>query len=384
MTKSAHMVYVLSFILSLHVALVTFFNSSFLTFHGVPDAWLGIIYIIGAFISLGLYFVIPRLLAEFGAYRVLLGSAITEALLFVAIGFSSQLEFILLLFALTLASAVPLFYLMDILLEGATVSEEGTGDGRSAVLTAGNIAYVLAPALAGGLVGLSGISDLYVYAGLVLVPFIFLTRKHVHSFADPHYAPFTPRHMWNALKRNKDMSAIFHVAFLLQFFYAWMTIYIPIYLVKYIGFSFGEIGLLFSIILIPFVVLQWPLGHFADKRYGEKEFMILGLLLMAGATFPLAFITAKDFALWALLLFITRIGAAMVEVMSEIYFFKKVNDTDTGIISSFRALRPMAYILGPLSGSLLLFFTEMQYLFVALAIAMLIGFLDTLRLKDTR
>lgn len=364
--------------------MVTYFNSSFLALRGVPDTWIGPLYAVGALVSLLLYFVLPTLMRTFGAYRMLMASAIIAVLVFIAIGTVTNLWLVLFLFALVLISATPLFYILDILLEQATISEDGTGDGRSMLLVSTNIAYVFAPITAGAIIAFSGLSDLYIYAGLILLPFLFFARRHVAQFKDASYTPFTYRHLWRTLTHNGNISRIFYLQFLIKFFYAWMTIYTPIYLNTVVGFSLSEIGIIFTIMLVPFVILQYPLGHFVDKRYGEKEFIILGLTIMATATFYLTFITARDLVLWALLLFTTRVGAAMFEVMSEIYFFKQVNSGDTDIIGSFRALYPLAYITGPLLGSLLLLYVPMQYLFAALAAILLTGFTAAVHLHDTR
>jgi MFS family permease len=247
-----------------------------------------------------------------------------------------------------------------------------------------NIAYVISPFIAGIILNLYGFDGLYTISALLLIPFILLLRSGFRYFKDPVYKKLSLLPTIQILKTSNDLRNIFIIQFILRFFYAVMTIYMTIYLHTHIGFSLSAIGILFSVMLIPFVLFEYPLGHYADKRYGEKEFLTLGFIIMAGATYYLSFITTADFALWMLLLFITRIGAAMIEVMNEIYFFKHVDSTDTDTISAFRMLSPLAYIAGPAAGSLLLLFMPMQYIFGVLGIIVLIGVLASLKLKDTK
>ena len=174
------------------------------------------------------------------------------------------------------------------------------------------------------------------------------------------------------------------INFLLQFFFTWMVIYTPIYLHQYIGFSWREIGIIFSIMLLPFVILEIPLGRLADTRYGEKEMLAIGFIVMAVSTGLVSFIPVKDMALWIVLLFLTRVGASTVEVMSETYFFKKIDPDKVHIMSAFRMLRPLSYTISPIAAMILLFFIPLQYLFIPLAFLLFYGVRYSLTLEDTR
>src|SRR3989338_8094593 len=100
--------------------------------------------------------------------------------------------------------------------------------------------------------------------------------------------------------------------------------------------------------LLPFVLLQYPLGKIADTKLGEKEIMAGGFLIMAGTTAALTLITTGTWWVWALALFATRVGASMVEDMSSIYFFKKTDERHAELVSFFQMVSPLSYVLGPL------------------------------------
>jgi hypothetical protein len=67
-------------------------------------------------------------------------------------------------------------------------------------------------------------------------------------------------------------------------------------------------------------------------------------------------------------LFMTRIGASIIEVATESYFFRHVKHDDTGSMGFFRNTYPFAYIIAPLLSSVLLKFTPLWSLFMVLGV----------------
>jgi MFS family permease len=126
--------------------------------------------------------------------------------------------------------------------------------------------------------------------------------------------------------------------------------------------------------LIPFFLIQLPLGRLADKRHDEREFLVIGFALLALATMLLSFITSENFILWAGLIALGRVGAAIVQIMTETYFYKQIDASNVNLISMFRSLRPVGTICAPLVATIaLLFIASYQYLFLILGIIILIG-----------
>lgn len=105
---------------------------------------------------------------------------------------------------------------------------------------------------------------------------------------------------------------------------------------------------------------------------------------MAVSTATMSFINGADLWIWALILFITRIGASMVEIMSETYFFKKVNSKNIDIIGFYRAARPIAYVVSPILASIYLKFFDVKYIFLLLGILMFFGLKYSLNIRDTK
>jgi lipopolysaccharide export LptBFGC system permease protein LptF len=77
--------------------------------------------------------------------------------------------------------------------------------------------------------------------------------------------------------------------------------------------------------------------------------------------------------MWALVLFATRIGASIVEVSNESYFFKHVKENDTALISLIRIARPLSFIVAPLFALPVIYFTSYSSSFYFLAFFVLLG-----------
>jgi len=182
---------------------------------------------------------------------------------------------------------------------------------------------------------------------------------------------------------NKDVLNIYVISLALEAFYALMIIYMPLYLLG-LKMSWQEIGVVFTIMLIPFVVLEYPIGILADTKFGEKEMIIIGLGIMCLASASIFFIHSASLILWAAVLLATRIGAATVEILRDSYFFKKIDGRDVDLISFFRTTRSVAYLLAMGLSAMLLIIAPMKYIFLLIAIMVLIGLYPAIRLVDNK
>lgn len=215
-------------------------------------------------------------------------------------------------------------------------------------LTAMSIPPLICPFIAGLILTNSAYWKIYLIAALFLLPLLYIIVISFRKFKDPQYRNTSLMPALRTLLANKNIYDIFIDNILLNLFYAWMVIYMPIYLYDVQGFSLAEIGALFSIMIVPFLIFQLPLGRLADKKYGEKEMILLGFIIMAVSTIYIPFLDSNSFLLWATLLFVTRVGAAIAEIGIETYFFKKVSSKDIHLIGLWRSVRSLPISLYPL------------------------------------
>jgi len=383
-TKSDTMrsIYMMGFVFSMALALPLYINSSFLN-EFLSDKSIGLMYTLGSIISFFLLIAMPKILSKFGNYKTTLTFTVVSAALMFALAYFTNLYIVAPVFVLYLALLTLILFNFDIFLEKYS-SESETGGIRGTFLTITNLAILASPVIAGAILTNGDYWKIYLVGAIFMSGLILLLTLNFKDFEDPKYeqVPFmsTAKEVW----KDRGMRSVFAANLLLRFFYAWMTIYTPLYLHEHIGFEWAQIGIIFTIMLIPFVLFEIPAGKLADTKFGEKEMLGLGFVIMAISTASLMFISEPIFWLWALVLFITRIGASMVEIMTETHFFKHVDGADTHIIGFFRNNRPIAYTVAPLFASAVLVFAEFNHLFLILGIIMLLGICFTMFLEDTK
>jgi predicted MFS family arabinose efflux permease len=217
-----------------------------------------------------------------------------------------------------------------------------------------------------------------------LIPIIFILLFYFKDFQDPLYTDLKPLEAIRGFWIHKDIRAVFIVHFVLQIFFMCMVVFTPLYLIKYVGLSWAQFGMVMFFGQLAYVIMEYPIGIIADKYIGEKEMMALGLMIMAISTAWISFVEVKSVLMWALVMFVTRIGASFVEVTTEVHFFKRTNSSDAQIISFFRVTRPLAYIAGAIIASLSLLYLPFNLLFVVIAFLMIPAMFVTLNIEDTR
>lgn len=273
---------------------------------------------------------------------------------------------------------------MDVLIESFS-NNRTTGRIRTIYFTFINIGWILSPLLSSYLIEKGQYTLSFLVAAFMVVPVYLILISQGKKLKDKieyqeETLPLTLKKMWN----NKNLRGIFFIALLLSLFYSSAVIYIPIYLYQNLGMSWHSLGIIFSIMLIPFVLIEIPAGIIADKYIGEKELLSVGFSILIFSLFLFYCIESPNIWLWALVLFLSRIGAALIEAMRETYFFKIVDVEEVGYINIFRATTPLGYVIGTGLAALIINFFPLNYLFLFLAIIMLSGFGFVISIKDTK
>jgi len=183
--------------------------------------------------------------------------------------------------------------------------------------------------------------------------------------------------------QRKNIIRIYYISFILEFFYAIMIIFTPLYLLG-LGFSWIQIGTIFSIMLVPFVLIQYPIGILADKETGEKELIALSLFIMGFSTLAFYYIKSTDIFILGAILFMTRVGASLIEILRDSYFYKRIDSRDIDLIDFFRTSKSLAYILAAGVSSILLLKLPIDFLFFFLAVVIFSGLYPTFKLKDNQ
>lgn len=277
-----------------------------------------------------------------------------------------------------------LFITLDVLVESFS-KNSSTGRTRTIYFTFINLGWIFAPFLSSYLIELGGYQLPFLAAAFLNFPvfliFLFQGKRLKDRIA---YSRDKLTTVINRIWQERNLRGIFFIAILLQLFYSTAVVYIPIYLYQNMGIGWESLGVMFSVMLIPFVVVEIPAGIIADKYLGEKELLFVGFTILIFSLFLFFYIKTDSFLIWISVLFFSRIGAALIEAMRETYFFKIVNARDVSYINIFRTATPLGYIIAPGLAMLILSFLPLNYLFLAVAIVMLSGLGFVALLQDTK
>ena len=247
-----HLIYLVGFIVALHTALPSYINSTFLgTF--ASEQMVGLVFSLGSLIGIFGFALMPSMLQRFGNFYTTVSFSVLASILTFILALSNVPALVIGAFILYSAIINLIWFNFDLLLESFSENST-TGQIRGLYLTATNIAWVISPSIAGFLLG-SGTEYGKVYitsAVLVLIALPIFASKF-SEYHDPNYnhPPF-----WKTLQKifsSKEIAPVFMTTFLLRFFYAWMVIYTPIYLNQHLGIPWGTVGLIFTIMLLPFI-----------------------------------------------------------------------------------------------------------------------------------
>ncbi|MEI7709628.1 MAG: MFS transporter [bacterium] len=374
-------IFFLGFLLSLHIAFTAYTSSTFISlFSGESNV--SFVYIASSIITIFALFYVPKMLRRVGEYKFLLWSSFLNAaaLLLIALVKTPLVVIPLFLFYFTLNSMI--IFALDELVQIFS-KNSNTGAVRGLYLTVSNLAWVVAQIISGIILSSFAISAVYLIAFFVMVLFCLIAWTRLDKISDPKYDKGMAWHTFKKFFRNKNLTRAYAINFLLQFFYVWMVIYTPIYLHTYVNFNWSELSIIFTVMLLPFILIQFPSGEYSDK-IGERQMLMLGFAIASVSTTAIFFIQGHNIWIWAIILFCTRVGAAIIEVMSDVYFFKHINTENDEFIAVYRNTAPMSYIIAPLLAFFVFEFApSFNFIFLILGAILLYGICLSSKIKKS-
>lgn len=378
-------IFIGNFFFSLFIGLITYILLPYISTF-MPEAYAGLVITCGALVAVILFPFLPRFVHRYGAQRTVLVFAILEMFALGALAAAPGPFTAILIVAAAVMLQPLIAYELDILLETTVVEENTTGRVRAIFLTAWNIAALAAPLLVGALLARSDAYEhVFLAAAVALAPFIvLLTVRKLPRGIPPKISSL--RNTLVRIMRDRDLAAVTFGHFLLYLFFVWAPFYTPMYLHIELGIPWSELGWVFSLMLLPYIFVQYPAGVLADRVLGDKELMVAGFIL-AGASFATIgfFTVSTPLLVIVAALFVSRIGAALVEGMTEGHFFRRMSEKDVNAISVFRGIWPFTEFVAPLIASAILIFGDFEMFFILtggfIAVA---GVVSALLIKDFR
>jgi MFS family permease len=380
--RAVQLISILGFTFGVSIAILAYIASSYFR-EVVQSDNVSSFYIVAFFVILGFLFKLNRIIENVGRAKTLMILLVVQIFVLFLLQFFgvSWLGAFFLMAYYVLYSII--WVVFDVILE-AYSEDAKTGQIRGAYLSVWNFGFLIGPLFSMYLLENYGFYAVF-FVSMLLYVFLFFIVFVALNDIKGHVEKknYSTKKIFSQFRKNTALVHIYLISFTLRFFYAVMTIYMPLYL-RSIGLTWGDIGIIFSIMLIPFIIIQYPAGVLADKKYGEKEMLFIGFVIIACSLIVMYISKSGSFALWATILFISRIGAALVEVMLDSYFYKQINEKDIAIINFFRTTRAIAYITSALIiGFVLMFFEDFRSIFIILFISVCLGLIPVFIMKDT-
>ncbi len=343
-TKAQRSVFTRVILYSLLSSITAYIHSSYLISAGLQQPQIDSIYIMLSIFGIaGVWLIIlkKRSITFFARAIIVFSLLLTLSLLVILSGPSSLLLIIAVFVLLGIES--PLFFSCDELLEHVT-RDSRTARTRSIYLILQNCCWIFAPLL--GFTLIERYTDLSIVYAVGLFLALLLLGYSIYS------SQHTRQEQISKPEKNKSFNT--HVIpaiyshFVLQIFYACMISIVPIYMHDILGWSWAQVGVIIASALIAFPLIQFPLGKILDKYRTEALIMPLSMVIMACAM--VAFLTTQNsttLLLPIITLFLTRVGAAALEISNESYIFRHIDYRHRSTIALFRSLSPLSYLFVP-------------------------------------
>ncbi len=340
---------------------------------------------VGSFFTLVASLHFTKYLRRFHTYKFILFIVISEIIATITFALSTNPYLTAASFIVHFCLQALIMIILNLFMETFTKHAE-TGMVRGLFLSLLNLGILIAPFIGGAILGARGFTSVYIVAALLLIPFIFFLHRFMRHAPDPNYHSINVPEAFSRAMENKNLRGAFVAIFLLECFYAVMVIYFPIYITSLGVPLIVYLTAIIPIALIPLVILPYELGMVADKKIGEKELLIFGLLVTAASLLTISLVTTTVTIIWILILFVSRVGAALIETMTYTYFYKKIDAEDASLTATFTNMRSVATITVTGFGIVLapLLAVRPELMFVLLALALLLGITYIIPIKDTR
>lgn len=374
-------IFISALLLSFHYYLITYINSTFLG-GLVKENMIGVLYALGSLLNIVLFLKTPSWIKKIGNYNFIWLISLLELFSIAGLAFAKSPILGIIAFIIHHSINPVILSCLDMYLED-NANTEHMGKLRGTFLTIISIAAIISPLAIGSLVSNGYFDKIYSYSLFFMFIFLFWIILNFKKMPSAEFKAINIKEELKEFARDPKIKNVTFCNIFLQFFYSWMIIYVPLYLVQWAGFAWSESAVIISISLLPFLLFEIPIGEIVDKKLDEREMMMSGFLISALVLFFFPIIPKGAFIFWTIALFIARMGASIIETSSESYFFRNTKGKDE-LIEVFRITGPFAFIVGPLAGSALLFFLPFNFIFPFLGGVMLLGVLFAARIHPPK
>jgi MFS family permease len=374
----------MTFFFALHYAIPVYATSSYLHKY-FNSSIVSATYMVGSILALIASVSIAKSIRRFHTYQFTFGVALAEIVVITIFGHTQNIYLLPVFFIVHFVLQVLLNVCLNVFIESFTVHAK-VGSVRGLFLAIFNLGVLISPFIGGMILKYSSFATLYTVSACMLIPYLYFLHHYLKHIKEPAYHQIDLFGAARQAFKNKNLRAALIGELTVQSFYAVMVIYSPLYLTA-IGIPLTTyLTVIIPLALIPLVLLPYELGYLADKKFGEKEMLIIGLLILTVSTFLIVITRTTDIRVWVLILLLSRIGASFIETMSFSYYFKKVGAEDPSLTALFINTQGLSILIVGTIGVIVAPFLgdRPQLIFIILGCAILWSISYILPMKDTR
>ncbi len=367
-----------SFLLGLASSLVLYWESSYLKAATASEN-ISKYFFVGYSVALILIFNWHRVIDKLNERRAYFISLAGKALVIAFLIWAPVNQTSAWMISLYMVFAVLTWVDLDILLEQSS-KDNKTGRIRGLYLSLMNAGYFISPVLSGFLIFKLGFKVMFTasfFVMLMIIPLSIIKLDSKDKKNRQKSVKFIS--IVRNIKERKEIRTVYWISFLLEFFYASMIIYVPLVLIEK-GFNAQSLGYVFSFMLLPFLLIQYPVGLGLDKGISFSKISAVAFFLMLFSSLGFFVIDQMSIIFWAALLFLGRFGAAAIEVIRDSYFYKCIDHKNIDLITFYRSLRPIAYITVSIIAAVVTDSFHFRAIFIIIPLVMLIGVMMSARL----
>ncbi len=342
---------------------------------------IGFIYGISSALALVLStWAIPYIIVKLGNRKTVTLAIIVKILSVLGIKYFVSPAWFGISFILFLATQILISFSFDIFFEHNT-NKESSAKTRGSMVALQHIGRMLGPIMAAVITVQMGMRAPYTVSMILMLICGVLLILSTKNFKDKIHIPGSLIKSFNSIKSRPAVRKSLFSLLLLHIFYALMVTFVPIYLADVKGIDPESLGLIFTIMLAPFVILGYPIGKHIDSGASGRSMARTGIFILAITTFMFPFIETTSLVVWGAILILSRVGAVLLETAGDGIFFKNIDEEETELLGIMRDMQPIGYFIASFIAVVTLAIGNISHIFYVVGLILTIGIITTRKKK---
>jgi len=243
-----------------------------------------------------------------------------------------------------------------------------------------NIGWVVGPMLAGLIAEKFSFIEVFLLASLFsfIALLIFVFSEPAERRHPEHHHVYIFRNIKNFFRADLTRR-LYWTGLGFSIFYG-ASAMIPLQLM-HLGGTISQIGIIIGLASLPWIILELPVGKWADKTKKEPRLFFLTYTLLAPAIFLLGLVRSLPLAFIFLLL--TSVATALSETTIQSYFYRKFPQNSISLVSVFLTYSSFGLFLGTCLTTVALTIMPLSSFYMLLGVLLIPFIINALRLEKS-